>query len=97
MLVFTKSSLDSHLVHTPFDHQEAVSDCMCTYCDVDSKECGGGGWTRVASYDYSDLISTQHVQVPGLSYSLITNKNVQIQVWDVTLLHKSSSIKCAEK
>jgi len=27
---------------------------VTVYCDMDSEECGGGVWTRVASYDYSD-------------------------------------------
>ena len=27
---------------------------VTVYCDMDSEGCGGGGWTRVASYDYSD-------------------------------------------
>ena len=28
---------------------------VTVYCDMDRVECGGGVWTRVASYDYSDL------------------------------------------
>ena len=28
---------------------------VTVYCDMDRAECGGGVWTRVASYDYSDL------------------------------------------
>ena len=31
---------------------------MTVYCDMDSEGCGGGGWTRVASYDYSDPNTT---------------------------------------
>ena len=31
---------------------------VTVYCDMDSEECGGGGWTRVASYDYSDPNTT---------------------------------------
>ena len=27
---------------------------MTAYCDMDSEECGGGVWTRVASYNYSN-------------------------------------------
>ena len=27
---------------------------VTVYCDMDKEECGGGGWTRVASYNYSD-------------------------------------------
>ena len=27
-------------------------------CDMDHEECGGGGWTRVASYNYSDPSTT---------------------------------------
>ena len=27
---------------------------VTVYCDMDRVECGGGVWTRVASYDYSD-------------------------------------------
>jgi len=27
---------------------------VTVYCDMDREECGGGGWTRVASYNYSD-------------------------------------------
>ena len=31
---------------------------MTVYCDMDSEGCGGGGWTRMASYDYSDPNTT---------------------------------------
>ena len=27
---------------------------VTVYCNMDREECGGGGWTRVASYNYSD-------------------------------------------
>ena len=27
---------------------------VAVYCDMDREECSGGGWTRVASYNYSD-------------------------------------------
>ena len=27
---------------------------VTVYCDMDREECGGGGWTRVASYTYND-------------------------------------------
>ena len=27
---------------------------VTVYCDMDSEGCGGGGWTRVASYNYND-------------------------------------------
>ena len=32
----------------------ARSSPVTVYCDMDREECGGGGWTRVASYNYSD-------------------------------------------
>ena len=28
---------------------------VTVYCNMDNEECGGGVWTRVASYDYTDL------------------------------------------
>ena len=31
---------------------------MTVYCDMDREGCGGGGWTRVASYNYSDPNTT---------------------------------------
>ena len=31
---------------------------VTVYCDMDNEECGGGVWTRVASYNYSDPNTT---------------------------------------
>ena len=31
---------------------------VTVYCDIDNEECGGGVWTRVASYNYSDSSTT---------------------------------------
>ena len=41
---------------------------VTVYCDMDNEECGGGVWTRVASYNYSDLNTT----CPG-DWNLITS------------------------
>ena len=41
---------------------------VTVYCDMDNEECGGGVWTRVASYDYSDPNTT----CPG-DWNLITS------------------------
>ena len=34
--------------------QPLGSNPVTVYCDMDSEGCNGGGWTRVASYNYSD-------------------------------------------
>ena len=41
---------------------------VTVYCDMDSAECGGGVWTRVASYNYSD----SNTSCPG-NWGLITS------------------------
>ena len=41
---------------------------VTVYCDMDNEECGGGVWTRVASYNYSDPSTT----CPG-DWNLITS------------------------
>ena len=43
---------------------------VTVYCDMDNEECGGGGWMRVASYNYSD----PNTVCPG-DWNLITSPN----------------------
>ena len=75
---------------------------MTVYCDMGREECGGGGWTRVASYNYSD----PSISCPT-TWSQITDpfrgcasagavKTLRI-VLPPCFLHSRSSIKCVER
>ena len=71
---------------------------VTVYCDMDNEECGGGVWTRVASYNYSGPNTT----CPG-DWSLITLGLVaEIAPQPAVLLQHSllmvlSSVQCVDK
>ena len=58
----------SNLPSGTYTIQNSEGNPVTVFCDMDNEECGGGVWTRVASYNYSDPSTT----CPG-DWTLITS------------------------